>query len=162
MATSYVVTEAILLITSILAASLFSSTMYTILADFGQLQQENAQQIKRELQLDFEIVFVTAKAGDNKVYAWIKNIGYTNVHGELVKLSEFYLKGENKFTVVTYGSQTPGWSYIIVNDVNSDGRWSPGETLAVVISLNYTLDAGDYALKFVAYTGKARTYYFSV
>ena len=162
MATSYVITEAILLITAILAASIFYSTMYTLLSDFGQLQRENAQQIKRELQLDFEIVFVSANAGDNKIYVWIKNTGYSNIHEELLKLSEFYLKTSDRFTAITYGNSIPGWLYTIVNDVNNDGKWSPGETISAVIQLDYTLTTGDYLLKFVAYTGKDRIYYFSV
>jgi len=162
MPTSYVIVEAILLITAVIAASAFSTTIYSMLNDISQLQQENVKKIKKEVEFDAKIIFVSAKEGDNKIKVWIKNTGREELPHELIKLSDIYLKTPNKLITIPYGGDSPSWTYTIINDMNKNARWSVGETIEITITLDFNLDSGDYFVKFVAYTGRSKTYFFSV
>ena len=63
---------------------------------------------------------------------------------------------------IPYQGTSLGWTYIAMNDVDNDGRWDPGETLLITITLNFTLSAGEYFVRFVAYLGQRSDYYFSI
>ena len=158
MAGGYVVIEAIFLISAIVAASAFSTTIYSMINDIGQIQRENLAKVKNEITTEFRIIFAYGVAGGNTVKLWVKNVGGDSLPDSLIRLSDIYLKTPSNVLRIPYG----GWVYSIVNDENSDGRWGLGETLEITVTLDAPLETGDYTVKFVAYNGFTSSYFFSV
>ncbi len=162
MPTGYVIAEAIILIAAIVAASAFSASVFTTLGDLGQAHREKIERLKKELSIDAEIIFATSTSGSSEVKAWVKNTGSSDIHPELVKLSDVFLGNRSMLISIPYQGTSLGWTYIAMNDVDNDGRWDPGETLLITITLNFTLSAGEYFVRFVAYLGQRSDYYFSI
>jgi len=158
MTTGYIIVEAIFLISAIIAASAFSTTMYSMISDISQIQKENLQKVKNEIRSDFKIIFAYGVAGGNVIKLWIKNMGGDNLQNSLIRLSDIYVKTPDDVIRVPYGN----WTYSIVNDANGDNRWGLGETLEIVITLSKPLNEGDYTVKFISYNGAESHYFFSV
>ncbi len=158
MSSGYIIVEAIFLISAIIAASAFSTTMYSMINDINQIQKENLQKVKNKITTSFKIIFAYGKAGNSSIVIWVKNLGGENLQNSLIRLFDIYVKTPSDIIRLSQGD----WTYSIVNDVNVDGRWGFGETLEMVINLGSPLAKGDYTVKLVSYNGQVSSYSFSV
>lgn len=162
---STVISEAYLVIASVIALSLISGAVLLNLQEIRSAQVDSTRVLKDRIRVDVRIVFATSVQGSSTAYVWVKNVGAEGIASTLVPQGDLYFGPAGGARYVPYdetGSTAPSWSFRIVNDVDGDGRWDPGETIEIVVLWDSPLGAGDYYVRYSAYTGDYDEYYFSI
>ncbi len=161
MTSGTVVSETILMISSILVASTFSAMAVTNFSSFDASFKSRFSSTSEKILTEIEIIFATNVT--NGAQVWIKNVGITEVHSDLISQSDLFFGPTQAFRYIEYGkTAAPWWNYSLCSDLDEDGNWSPCETLMVYINLDYNLTSNDYYVIFVLYNGESDDYTFSV
>lgn len=152
---SSIIIDAIALISAALVVTSVLGTYYANLAVFNEASDLRIRNVKDRLLSDFVVVDLFYNSTDNSVLIFLKNVGLRDItHGEL-KLSEIYITSKSLHLVIPY-SDVPlsgRWNYEILNDLNSDGVWGPGETVVMSARPPYQLSSGTYKVKVVMSNG---------
>jgi len=162
--THVVMAETIIVIATIIAASFATTAIVMNLDGLVNTFRVNERNIKDKIQTQITIVFATINTNDT-VKVWIKNTGIKEIHEDLIPKSDLFFGPKGNFKRIPYETSTaspPRWNYTIVNDVDGDGNWDPGETIEVTIIWDTALDLGEYYVKFVLYNGVDDDYTFSI
>ena len=160
---STILSETILMVAVIVAASIFSVIFISNFQLILGSQQEKIAKSAEKMETKIEVIFADALQFNNTVKAWVKNIGQKSIPEQLIGSgSDVFLKERNGTTLrVPFNAETsPSWSYTLNGD---DDEWDPGETLEITINLpDGVLDAGDWIVRFVTYNGAYSSYIFSL
>jgi len=138
----------ILAITAIVLTTMFSGIM---VSGMSGLQELNGKLLQNSLQPEVKIVF-SGKTSATTVGVWIKNVGRDHIPPSILERSTLLFGPLKNFKIISYGSEPPCWSYSII-DGNGDGKWSPQETLEIIISWGEEFSPGKYYVKFHLYGG---------
>ena len=162
---SNVVSETIITIAVVIAASIFAAAFTTTFQSFTNAQNRALAKLKEEVEVKVEIVFISPENG-SKLRFWIKNVGCREISQPLIgKASDLFLerRGGSALRVSYQNPEPPTWNYTLLNDLDEDGRWDPGETLEVTVNLpEGNLTSGDWLLRYITYNGAIAEGYFSV
>lgn len=145
----YIVVEAIFVITLVIAASSFSSTITTLLQDIQESEKQRLNRVRETLLNDIEIIFATASVENGSVTLWVKNVGDIKITRGNLYLANIFLIGSSGYVHISHGGGPPSWRFNIVRDINGDGAWDRGETIQVTIELGSPLQAGEYMVRMV-------------
>ena len=161
-----IVSESIITIAVVVAASIFATALATGFQTFTDAQKALLLEVKEELKVKVEIIFADGNITENTIKVWIKNVGERSIAKTLIgKSADLFIEkqGETALRIPYEAQGPPTWTYILLNDVNDDGRWSPGETIEVEISLpSGFLEEGDWLIRYVTYTGATTEYVLSL
>lgn len=156
------ISEAIIMIAAIVATSVFATTFMSGLYAVSDMNRFAIDQLERELNTEVKIIFA-APISDTVVKVWLKNVGQAEVSSDLIELSDLFFGPKESFQYVPYGwTGLPRWYYEFVKDVDGDSRWDPAETIEITIEWQYTLQDGDYFVRFAIYTGRCTDFKFSI
>ena len=149
---SVVLSEALLTVAVVVAASIFSVVFVSNLQLLLNSQQEKMLKLAENMEIKVEIIFADALQSNDTVKVWVKNIGQKPIPRQLIGLdSGLFLKkrGGEVWRIPYNADVKPSWNFTLLNSV--DEEWDPEETLEVTISLpDGTLDVGDWIVRFVA------------
>jgi len=148
-----VIVSALLVITSVVAVSIFATTMIPTISKMANTYSSLTTNLNEKISTDIEIIFV--KANESNVIFWVKNVGLHRIPTSLLNLSDIFIISNNTMLHYTLSNL----NYVIENGDN-DEYWEYGETLKV--NIDVTLDSGNYFLIFVLYNGIKDTETFSI
>jgi len=148
-----VIVSALLVITSVVAVSIFATTMIPTISKMANTYSSLTTNLNEKISTDIEIIFV--KANGSNVIFWVKNVGLHRIPTSLLNLSDIFIISNNTMLHYTLSNL----NYVIENGDN-DEYWEYGETLKV--NIDVTLDSGNYFLIFVLYNGIKDTETFSI
>ncbi|MCD6235533.1 MAG: hypothetical protein J7J94_00840 [Thaumarchaeota archaeon] len=148
-----ILTEAILGVAAIIVASVFAGAYFMGVNQITEAEQLHVNWLKDRLSHDCMILYVKASADSDTVTIWVKNTGERALPRDLIEKSELMIISSSQVRYLLYGSGPGAWSYVLLNDVDSDGRWDRGETIRIDVSLNSTLGREDYQAVFILYNG---------
>ncbi|MEM0090360.1 MAG: hypothetical protein QXF84_03320 [Nitrososphaerota archaeon] len=156
------ISEAIIMIAAIVATSVFATTFMSGLYAVSDANKFAISRMEHELKTEVKIIFA-APVSETVIKVWLKNVGQSDIPSELIGLSELFFGSKTSFQHIPYGGVSlPRWYYEFVNDVDDDGRWDPSETIEITIEWPYSLQKGDYFIRFAIYTGKYTDFMFSI
>lgn len=162
---STVISEAIITIAVVVAASILAVTFTVNLQAFSDLQKRTLVKLEEEMETSVKIIFADAETSST-LKIWIKNVGYKSIAQPLIgPASDLFLEQKGGTALrVSYNSEvSPTWTYTILNDENYDGNWDPQETMEIIVSLTEgTLVNGDWLIWFATYTGSHTQYILSL
>ncbi|MEM4311465.1 MAG: hypothetical protein QXX95_03665 [Nitrososphaerales archaeon] len=164
MGSSVIISEAYLTIAVVIAASILVSSFSMGLIRVQDFQREQLDSYKEKMDTQIKIIYAHAKVGNNTIIVWVKNIGLKSLPLSLITEStDIFFGNITKYLRVKYNDpSTPKWTLSIENDLDSDGRWDPKETIKVVITWVSNLSVGDYVIRIVTYAGTEDEYTFSL
>ncbi|HIP58130.1 MAG TPA: hypothetical protein EYH00_02345 [Archaeoglobus profundus] len=139
-----VIVSALLVITSVVAVSIFATTMIPTISKMANTYSSLTTNLNEKISTDIEIIFV--KANNSSVTFWVKNVGLHKIPISLLNLSDVFIISNNTMLHYTLSDL----NYVIENGDN-DEYWEYGETLKV--NVNIALNSGNYLLIFVLYNG---------
>jgi len=148
-----VIVSALLVITSVVAVSIFATTMIPTISKMANTYSSLTTNLNEKISTDMEIIFV--KANSSNITFWVKNVGLHRIPLSLLNLSDVFIISNNTMLHYTLSNL----NYVIENGDN-DEYWEYGETLKV--NIDVTLDSGNYLLIFVLYNGIKDTETFSI
>ena len=155
---SSILSEAIIGIAAIIVAAALAGAYVSNMDQMINLQRLQVKSLEGEAYYRCRIIHVAAKAGSSSLRMWVKNVGYSPVPLNLLEKSDLLLVGSG----VHYLLPGSSWTYALLNDVDSDGRWDSGETIRIDAELNESLSRGDYELIFTLYNGVECRFQFSI
>lgn len=158
---AYIVTEAIFVITLVITASAYASTMFNVMDEVKLANQLKLEKIKREAATAIEPVFGYVPENRSSVLLWLKNVGAERISPTEIQAFEVFIIGRNTLIHAKNSHNTYGWRYELVKDIFPDNSWSWGETLFVKISLESPLEPGEYVVR-IAGVYSSVTYVLSV
>lgn len=144
--TREVITNALLVIATVVAVSIFTTAMIPSVRDMSNTYYSLTTKLKERVGTDIKIIFV--EVTDNSLTFWVKNIGSNRIAVSLLNLSDVFIVSNT--TSYHFTLSDSNVSYTIENG-DSDNYWEDGETLEVNVSVS--LDSGEYTLTFVLYNG---------
>jgi len=155
MPASWIILDAIILISAVIAATALTSAYMGSVTLINDVQRSRASIIADRASTSLLIIATDYISGKALLKVYVKNIGTNDIAGGNLRLSEVYLKSSTFLQVYTYsdGGEPGTWSYQVLNDVNSDGKWGRGETLLIIINLSSPLERGTYVLSLVLHNG---------
>ena len=148
-----VIVSALLVITAVVAVSIFATTMIPTIGKMANTYSSLTTNLNEKISTDIEIIFV--KANSSSVTFWVKNVGLYKIPKSLLNFSDVFIISNNTM----YHYTLSNLNYVIENG-NNDEYWDYGETLKVEANIN--LDKGNYILVFVLYNGIKDTETFSI
>jgi len=148
-----VIVSALLVITAVVAVSIFATTMIPTIGKIANTYSSLTTNLNEKISTDIEIIFV--KANSSGVTFWVKNVGLYRIPKSFLNLSDVFIISNATMHHYTLSNL----NYVIENGDN-DEYWEYGETLKV--EANITLDKGNYILMFVLYNGIKDTETFSI
>lgn len=158
-----IVSEAIITIAMLIAATFVASIIITNTTTLDYLFKSNNENIKDKILVEILIIFAINNT-NTSVKIWAKNIGLKEVHIDLIPKSDLFFGPKGAFERIPHETETsslPKWNYTIVNN-DGDSEWDPGETLEITVLWHTTLSSGDYFVKLVLYNGASSQYVFSI
>ncbi len=144
--TREVITNALLVIATVVAVSIFTTAMIPSVRDMSNTYYSLTSKLGERVGTDIKIIFV--EVDDTHLTFWVKNIGSSRIAVPLLNLSDVFIVSNTTSYHFTLSSSSV--SYTIENG-DGDNYWEDGETLKVDISVS--LESGDYTLTFVLYNG---------
>jgi len=161
---STVISEAIVTIAVIIAASIFASAILTEFQSLSESEKASLAKLEENIEVKLQTLFADSP-GEAKIKVWIKNVGWRAVAKPLIgQASDLFLQRRGGTVLrIPYNSPSPPtWNYLILND-DGNGDWDPGETIEITIELPQgVLGSGDWLIRFAAYTGGYTQYVLSL
>ncbi len=155
---SSILSEAIIGMAAIIVAAALAGAYVSNMDQMINLQKLQVKSLEGEAYYRCKIIHVAAEAGSNNLRIWVKNVGYSSIPLNLLEKSDLILVGSGTHYLLPGSS----WTYALLNDVDSDYRWDPGETARIDAELSEPLSRGDYELIFTLYNGVECRFQFSV
>lgn len=144
-----VLSETIVGIAAIIVAAALAGAFFSNMNQMAYLQKLQLKSIEDEAYYRCRILHVEGERGSSAMSIWVKNVGYAPISLDLLDRSDLMVVGDDVH-YLAYGSS---WSYTLLNDVDSDGKWDPGETIEVSAAFDGPLSGGDYEAIFTLYNG---------
>lgn len=144
-----ILSETIIGIAAIIVAAALAGAYVSNMDQMTDLQKLQIKSLEGETYYRCKIIHVAGEAGSSGLSMWIKNVGYAPIPLALLNRSDLMIIGSNVYYMI-YGSS---WAYSLLNDVDSDGKWDPGETIRVDVQTEEPLSRGDYEVIFTLYNG---------
>lgn len=157
-----VISEAILTVAVVVLAGFLVTSFSTSIGDalyaFKLTYSSTADRVTTSVKV---LLVVNSSASELKL--WVKNTGLRAFPNSLIVKSDIFIGFPNGTVILTqYGVESYlSWSYFIVNDVDNDSYWDPGETLEVKVRCG-SLPTGNYWVQFVTHNGVSVTTDFSI
>ena len=158
---AYIVAEAIFVISLIITASAYASTMFSFVDELKQANQAKVSRMKREALTSVEPLMGYVSDNRSVVYLWLKNVGTERISYAEIEASDIFLVGRDTFFLMKHGHGPYRWRYSILKETLNDNGWSWGETLAITMQLETPLNHGEYTVK-IAGPYFSSAYVFSV
>ncbi|MCS7142579.1 MAG: flagellin [Aigarchaeota archaeon] len=158
-----VLVDSVMLISTLLivTAMLGVYTMnFSAMTDANRLQVEK---LRERLMTEIMITVVFYNPVNNKVVIYLKNVGSADVsHGDLT-ISDVYIISQDRYIHLTYSSapETGKWTYELLNDLNRDAKWGPGETTVITALIDRPLSSGSHKVMVVLKNGVSAEEVFS-
>lgn len=144
---AYIVAESIFIITLVITASAYASTIFSFVDEFKHANQLKLKKIKKEAETSFEPLFGYVAENRSTIFVWLKNIGPSRISHAEIQAFDIFLIGRNVVIHLRYGNHPPCWTYELVRDALPDNGWSWGETILIKISLSSPIDPGEYVVR---------------
>jgi len=146
------ISEAILLIATIIAASIFAgaaiSQLYSFQNTLSQVSSKDQQLLGSSVAIIGE-----SEAASNQIYIWVKNTGQTsfglNKGAQNATYWDLFLTFPNQSYVrFSYDPNCSYdcWSAQILNGNGAVGMWSQGETIQITLHTN-SIPSGSYDVR---------------
>ncbi|MEM2188400.1 MAG: hypothetical protein QXG35_03595 [Nitrososphaerota archaeon] len=146
---SSILSESIIGIAAIIVAAALAGTFFSNMSQMTYVQKLQLKLIEEEAYHRCRIIHVAGEAGSSSLSIWVKNVGRAQINLELLDRSDLMVIGDNAHYLAYGGS----WSYSLLNDVDSDGRWDPGETIRIDVTMDEPMRRGDYEAIIALYNG---------
>jgi archaellum component FlaG (FlaF/FlaG flagellin family) len=156
---SSVVSEGIILVAVVVAASMISFTFMTGIYDIQSSTITSTKEIGDTIKTSVKIVHAV-NISDTTFKIWVKNIGSTSIHETEIELCDLYFGEVGEFQIYHYDPTGTGWNYTILGD--SISRWQPQDTLEIELTLGASASKGDYFVSFTTHNGVKDDGYFSI
>jgi archaellum component FlaG (FlaF/FlaG flagellin family) len=144
---AYIVAEAIFVISLIITASAYASTMFNFVDDLKQANQAKIARMKREALTSVEPLMSYVSDNRSIVHLWLKNVGTERISYAEIEASDIFLIGRETFSYMKYGQGASRWTYNVLKENLPDNGWSWGETLEITLRLEAPLNPGEYTVK---------------
>lgn len=159
---SYVITESIMTITVIVAASIIAVTMMQSLYGIEITSRALLDLTKESMLVKLKIIFA-AKTSPNEIKIWIKNVGVKEVDLSFIERFTIFLGRRGEIKLIPFrGDSSSYWDYSIVKDLDSDGMLDVGETLEITVKFNNIIKSGDWYIRIVSPLTEILEYEFSI
>lgn len=159
MSVSSVISEGIILVAVVVAASLISATFLTGIVDLSGSTISSTKDIGDTIKTSVKIVHaVNISSTETKV--WVKNIGSVPLFSGNLEDCDLYFGEDGKFTYYDYQPSGVGWSYTLLEPTGD--KWNPQDTLEITVTSGSTLAKGDYFVSFSTHNGVNDEEYFSI
>jgi archaellum component FlaG (FlaF/FlaG flagellin family) len=153
-------TEMIYTVALIIAAATIANTYFQNTTQLNNILNVASQNAKDASMTSLKTVFAT-KVSDNVIEVWVKNIGIGAIDYRLISKFDVFFGPKGSYEYIPYNkTSTPKWNFTILND--SKNLLRSGDTLDIMIYLDYSLTSGDYYFKIVAHNGVSSDYLFSL
>ncbi|AKB33310.1 hypothetical protein MSSIH_2620 [Methanosarcina siciliae HI350] len=152
-----VITSAILVIVSVIAAVAFVNAVLPSVYGLSESYSSVARSMEDQFKTDIDIIFIYPDGND--VYVWIKNVGSSDIPlSKLQYCDVFIVSSSGYWNPGLEAASAPSWDYTLEN---GDGdTWNRGETIKVTIALD-ALPSDIYKLTFFLYNGVSTSDTFS-
>jgi flagellar protein FlaG len=153
-----VISGAILLIAGIIATVALVNAVYpslfTATDSVGSVSDTASDRMKTDIR-----IALSSQPNESALYVWAKNVGSTKIPAARIAYTDVYF-GDSGSMARAETSELASfrWSYVL-DDLDADGSWGPGETLQVLISdaVPDHLTAGTHDVKLVFYNSASVT-----
>jgi flagellar protein FlaG len=153
-----VISGAILLIAGIIATIALVNAVYpslfTATDSIGSVSGSASDRLKTDIR-----IAMSSQPNASALYVWAKNAGSTKIPASQIAYTDVYFGDSGSMArAETDELSSFHWSYIL-DDLDGDGSWGPGETLQVLISDagSSHLTAGTHDVKLVLYNSASVT-----
>ncbi|RLE49230.1 MAG: hypothetical protein DRJ31_05665 [Candidatus Methanomethylicota archaeon] len=148
--------ESIILIASIIVASLFAGIVLSSMGMIESAYTSISQSERTTLTTKIKVIFAD-QLDSTTVYVYVKNIGKTVITS--VDKVDIYFGKYGSAQYIPYNSSSyPTWNYTLLNN----NIWGPNDTIRITVYSSTTLDEGIYVVKVVTPNGVEDEYVFSI
>ncbi|HIH87668.1 TPA: hypothetical protein HA344_00475 [Candidatus Bathyarchaeota archaeon] len=149
------VSEGIVLIGIVVAASMLSQVFITTMTNIQRSSVETSKYLSDRIKTSVKVVYAVNTTTGLKL--WVKNVGSTSIgEGELRMANVFFGR---ELTCYTYAASGVGWNYTLLNGA---AAWTPNATLEVTLTPSSVPDEGQYYLSFITHNGVKSEYSISI
>ncbi len=156
---SSVVSEAIILIAVVVAASFLSASFMSGVVDIQRSTLSSTADIGDAIKTSVKIIHVV-KTGNKEAKLWIKNVGSTTIYDNEIELADLYFGEAGSFVYMAYVPSGVGWNYTLLGDTSD--KWNPQDTMEITVTTSGVLGTGDYFVSFSTHNGIKDDEYFSI
>ncbi|MDH5807081.1 MAG: hypothetical protein QXW62_00685 [Candidatus Methanomethylicaceae archaeon] len=155
---SNVITESIMTIAIIIAASMVATTMIQSLYDMEIGNKVLLNNIKESILTKLKIIFVT-NISSNELRIWIKNIGKKEIDYKFIEKFSIFLGKRGDIKYIPFGdSSKPFWNYSLINN----SILNPYETMEITVFLDSYIEPGDWYVRIITPLSEILEYEFSI
>jgi len=147
------ISSAILLITTIIAASIFTGAALSQLYSFQNSLKEISSKNQEIFGSSIEIISEAKATSPNRILIWLKNIGQTSFSldggGYNTTYWDLFITFPNgSYTRFDYTNPCASncWTAQILNDKGTVGLWEYGETLQITVYTS-SIPSGSYGAR---------------
>jgi archaeal flagellar protein FlaG len=147
-----VISSAILIIAGVIATIALVNAVYPSLFTATDSVHSVSGTASDRVKTDVRIA-MASQPNASALYVWVKNVGSTEIPASQLGYTDVYFGDSGSMARAdTDGHAAFHWSYVL-DDIDGDGSWGPGETLQVLISDQGSahLTAGTHDVKLVLY-----------
>lgn len=156
---SSVVSEGIILVAVVVAASVLSFTFMSSIVDIQQSTTASTNDIGDAIRTSVKVIHAV-NVTDQNVRVWVKNVGSNSIYSGDIERADLYFGEAGDFSRISYSEAGVGWSYTLLGA--SSEKWNPQETLEILVTGSSTLSKGDYFVSFSTHNGIKDDEYFSI
>ncbi len=156
---SSVVSEGIVLVAVVVAASLLSATFLTGIVDLQSSTMSSTRDIGDTIKTSVKVVHAV-NISNTVIKVWVKNIGSVPLYSGHIEKCDVYFGEAGNFQYYSYQAAGVGWRYTLL-DQSSD-KWNPQDTLEVTLTSGSSFSKGDYFVSFATHNGVNDEEYFSI
>ena len=152
---SSMVSEGIVLLGIVLAASMLSSVFVTSMTNIQRSSMESSKYLSERIKTSLKILYAVSTSSAVKI--WVKNVGSSDIApSDIEKANVFFGRD---LACYSYSESGVGWTYALLSGADS---WRPNETLEVTLTPPSPLTVGQYYVSFVAHNGVKDEYTMSI
>jgi flagellar protein FlaG len=153
-----VISSAILIIAGIIATVALVNAVYPSLFTATDSVHSVSGTASDRVKTDIRIS-LSSQPNASSLYVWAKNVGSTKIASTQIVYTDVYFGDNGSMARAEMSALAPfRWSFVL-DDLDSDGSWGPGETLQVLVSDpgSSHLTAGTHDVKLVFYNSASVT-----
>jgi flagellar protein FlaG len=143
---SQVMTEGILIVVSVISASILGGIVITQVGIFDS-HYTNTVNIQKDIMLTKTKIIHAINSTDTEANVWIKNIGSQSL-SNLDTMDVFFGKNNEAQRITYQAGSNPSWTI-----QNNTSLWNPSETIQIVITNNASFESGIYSVIITAPNG---------
>jgi archaellum component FlaG (FlaF/FlaG flagellin family) len=144
------ITSAILMITSIVMASIFTAAALQQLYAFQNAFKDVSMRNEEMFSSSITIIGEARNASSNKIVIWVKNTGRTSFQLQGGASWDLFITfPDGTYERFNYSSPclSACWNATILNDKGTIGLWEQGETLQITVYTTSVPPAGSYEVR---------------